>query len=70
MDRDTATKNMKNLNLGVKMETQKLTMTEEFKCSVGDLYETLTDPQVSVQCTKSISIMRPFCFSAIQNIWG
>ena len=45
----TATQNMKNLSLGVKIETQKLVMKEEFKCSVNDIYEVLTDPQVSQQ---------------------
>ncbi|XP_072031729.1 activator of 90 kDa heat shock protein ATPase homolog 1-like [Amphiura filiformis] len=41
----TAAQNMKNLSLGVKLETQKLVIKEEFKCSVDDLFETFTDPQ-------------------------
>ena len=45
----TAAQNMKNLSLGVKIETQKLVMKEEFKCSVNDIYEVLTDPPVSQQ---------------------
>ena len=38
--------NMKNLQIGVKIDTRTLTLTEEFKCSVEELYQTFTDPQV------------------------
>ena len=39
--------NLKNIQIGVKIDTTTLKLNEEFKCSAEELYMTFTDPQVN-----------------------
>ncbi|XP_022090580.1 activator of 90 kDa heat shock protein ATPase homolog 1-like [Acanthaster planci] len=49
--------NMKNTQIGVKIDTRKLTLSEEFKCSAEELYQTLTDPQRVSAFTRTQAVM-------------
>ncbi|XP_038072203.1 activator of 90 kDa heat shock protein ATPase homolog 1-like [Patiria miniata] len=49
--------NMKNTQIGVQIDTQNLTATEEFKCAAEELYQVLTDPQRVSAFTQSQAVM-------------
>ena len=39
---------MQNLNIGVKIDTTKLELSEEFKCEAAQLYSVFTNVEVSI----------------------
>ncbi|XP_071795468.1 activator of 90 kDa heat shock protein ATPase homolog 1-like isoform X1 [Asterias amurensis] len=51
--------NLKNIQIGVKIDTTTLKLNEEFKCSAEELYMTFTDPQRVSAFTRSQAILEP-----------
>ncbi|XP_033107290.1 activator of 90 kDa heat shock protein ATPase homolog 1-like [Anneissia japonica] len=48
---------VKNLKVGVRIHTTKLTCTEKFNCAVEDIYQVLTDPKKVEAFTRSSAEM-------------